>query len=122
MSQISPQLRATLSGFNGARRRKTKSPEEFYERWLEFKTKKVKIPGVKKVIDEAIDLAIEKTAEIMEKENPERIAEIVEFAVRKKAEEMLSEIEKFWSYDNEGTKAINIEESDWEELKRKFGE
>ncbi len=55
MSQISPQLRATLSGFNGGSNgRKAKSPEEFFERWLVFKTKKAKMPGVKKVIDEAI--------------------------------------------------------------------
>jgi len=41
-----------------------------------------------------LDLAIEKTAEIMEKQNPERIAEIVEFAVRKKAEEKNREIQE----------------------------
>jgi hypothetical protein len=42
MSQISFQLRATLSGFNGTRGRKSKTPEEFFNNWLAFKLKKTK--------------------------------------------------------------------------------
>lgn len=42
MAQISYQLRATLSGFNGAKGDKFKSPEEFFTAWLAFKIKKAK--------------------------------------------------------------------------------
>ena len=42
MSQISFQLRATLSGFNGAKGKKFKSPQEFFDGWLAFKIKKDK--------------------------------------------------------------------------------
>jgi len=42
MSQISFQLRASLSGFNGAKGKKFKSPEEFFNNWLAFKIKKSK--------------------------------------------------------------------------------
>lgn len=55
MSQISSQLRGTLSGFNGARGKKFKSSEEFYNSWLVFKTKKAKNnPSVRNIINEAI--------------------------------------------------------------------
>src|ERR1035437_460589 len=40
MSQISFKLRATLSEFNGAKKGKFKSPEEFFNTWLAFKLKK----------------------------------------------------------------------------------
>jgi hypothetical protein len=51
MSQISFQLRATLSGFNGAKGRKFKSPEEFFNAWLAFKLKKTKD---RNIVNEAI--------------------------------------------------------------------
>ena len=54
MNQISYHLRATLSGFNGARGRRAKSPEEFFDLWLKFKIKKIKTPSVKRVMDEAM--------------------------------------------------------------------
>lgn len=55
MNQISHQLRATLSGFNGARGRKTKSPEEFFDSWLAFKIKKSKNNAkVMNIVNEAI--------------------------------------------------------------------
>jgi ATP-dependent exoDNAse (exonuclease V) alpha subunit len=54
MSQISNQLRGTLSGFNGARGKKTKSPEEFYNSWSAFKIKKINNPSARNIINEAI--------------------------------------------------------------------
>lgn len=56
MTQISHQLRATLSGFNGARGRKAKSPEEFYNNWYTFKVRKAKN---KSIVNEAVVSKIE---------------------------------------------------------------
>jgi ATP-dependent exoDNAse (exonuclease V) alpha subunit len=54
MNQISYTLRATLAGFNGARGRRAKSPEDFYELWLKFKIRKAKTPSIKRIVEEAI--------------------------------------------------------------------
>src|ERR1035437_7937909 len=51
MSQISFQLKGSLSGFNGARGKKFKSPEEFFNAWLAFKLKKVQD---RNIVNEAI--------------------------------------------------------------------
>lgn len=52
---ISPQLQASLSGFNGGRGGREKTPEEFYDRWLRWKSSKAKNPKVKKVVEEGIE-------------------------------------------------------------------
>ena len=54
MTHISNQLRWTLSGFNGARGKKAKTPEDFFNSWLASKAKKAKNPKINNLINEAI--------------------------------------------------------------------
>lgn len=51
MSQISFQLKGSLSGFNGVKGKKFKSPTEFFDGWLAFKIKKAKD---RSIVNEAI--------------------------------------------------------------------